>query len=273
METHFFSNGSKVGLRFPIVTYAAILNPHAYNGILEAFYRQNTLGFDYKDISNQKKITILEFNLDDVPEHPFVDTPPENVEKELLKDYLLPLIDITQDRLIKEINTQYSEKQDYGDSAILNLKERYQDKVNELIIMAKEVMHLTPGLKKPMLDSLNQVLDYIEKNVSTNFAEDFSEHKIKFRLNAKEVYHLMVFLNEKNFFNKKLEPSELAKLIEMHFQFHVSGNDYSNFRNAEQQLSNSIHSPRHNGLSTTLSEILKDYRDVMKKAQNQKKKP
>lgn len=271
METQFFSYGSKHGMKFPIVSFQSLVSSDTYNKILEVFYEQNIYGFDFNDITEKRNITILEFDFDDIPEPPFLDTRPKEVEKELLKDYLIPLVGIITSRMIDNIIIQYSNKQDYGDSAILNLKERLQDEINQLIIMFKEARHLTSGLKKPVLDSLNQVLDYIKKNVNTNFADDFSLHKIKFKMRAKEVYHLMVFLNEKGFFYEKLEASELAKLVEMHFQFQVSGNDYSNFKNAEQSLSNSVNSAIHNSLSDRLNSILKDYPAVIKNAESKKK--
>ena len=153
---------SKHGLFFPKVKFEAFLSPSSYRGILESFYRQHQFGFDPEDIDKLGTINIQEFDLNDVPKHPFIDTPPENVDKKPLDDYLLPLVERTKNSFIADLEKEYDEKQDYGDSAILKLKDKYINYLNTQIIITRESKHLIPGLKPQLLETLKNLVKYVD---------------------------------------------------------------------------------------------------------------
>ena len=223
------------------------------------------LGFLETDIDEEGSISVLEFDLDAIPEPPFEDTRPEEVQKYLVDDYLLPLIEKIKIRAENEIISDYQKIQNFGDTAILNLKENALEQGTALLIKASEVKHLAPKVKQKLIASIKANIEFIDNNIDTNFVYDF-ESKIKLRLGVKDICHLMLFLNEHGFFDKKLTKKEIATTIEQHFQSQVgSKNEFMIITNATNSLSNSINSASHYKVNPKLDKILVDLKKVLDK--------
>ena len=74
----------------------------------------------------------------------------------------------------------------------------------------------------------------------------------------------MLYLNEKDLFDRKYEHHELVNLLEMHFQYQVgTKDDFKNITSAKNTFSNSIKSLDHNAFSDKLEKLLVDYKKVM----------
>ena len=251
-------------MEFPNVKYDDFLSYHNFRELKRPFYKANIVGFLEKDIDQERAICVREFDADEIPIPPFEDTAPEEVEKELLKDYLLPLLWRTEDNFLKETMKQYEVRAEINDSSILNFKERNLEYIEMLTSKTIEVKHLTAGLKKPILESLGRCLKFIDENIRTNFAEDYRQNKLKMRLNLKEICHLMLYLNEKGLFDQKYSKSQLAKHIEGHFESQVGTKDeFKTIVTAINSLSNSINRDTHHSYSPKLKDILVDYQKIM----------
>ncbi|UWX54903.1 hypothetical protein NYZ99_19545 [Maribacter litopenaei] len=185
------------------------------------------------------------------------------MQKELVDDFLLPLIEKTKLRVQREILSKYQNIQNLGDTAILNLKESELEAINLSLIKAKGVKHLPPKVKPNLLESLRECLEFIDQNVNTNFVFD-SESKIKLRLGIKDICHLMLFFNEHGIFDKKLSKKEIANIIEQHFQSQVgSKNEFKVITSATNSLSNSLNSTAHHSLNPKLEKILVDFKKIL----------
>lgn len=253
----------KFYVSFPNVGFKDFLELHTYRSLKRPFYEANMMDFLELDIDEEGSISVFEFDLEAIPEPPFEDTPPEEVKKDLIEDYLIPLIERTKIKMQEQIILDYQKVQNFGDTAILNLKESALEDVNVLLIKAREVKHLPPKVKQKLLVSIKANLEFIDNNINTNFVLD-SESKIKLRLGVKDICHLMLFFNEHELFDKKLTKTEIANTIEQHFQCQVgSKNEYKIITNASNSLSNSINSASHASVNPKLDKILVDLKKVL----------
>tara|TARA_Y100000815_G_scaffold275640_1_gene315534 strand:+ start:5049 stop:5831 length:783 start_codon:yes stop_codon:yes gene_type:complete len=257
-------------MSFPNANYTDLIAPEKFRKLKRSFYKSNMLGFLEKDIDEEGSIYVNEFDLDAIPEPPFLDTPPEEVKKHLLEDYLTPLLKKIENQYIRRVEQDYLIVMNTNDSAILNLKEQKIDELNGFLIEAKGIRHLTSGLKKPLITSLNLVLDKVHSIVRTSFAEDFSENKIKLKLSQRAICHLMLYFNEHGLLEKKFSQTELGNLIEMHFQSQVGkSSDFKNIVNVSATISSCI--DKRSEPDAKLEECLIDYKKTIPKFKNLQK--
>ncbi|WP_405330776.1 hypothetical protein [Leeuwenhoekiella sp. LLG6367-2.1] len=260
----------KYFIAFPNTIFNDFIVPERFRELKRRFYKSNMLGFLEKDIDEEGSIYVNEFDLDAIPKPPFLDTPPEEVKKDLLEDYLIPLLKRTEHHYINSVKHEYSMVVNTNDSAIINLKEQKIDELNYLLIETKRIKHLTSGLKKPLITSLDLVLDNVHKIIRTSFSEDFGENKIKLKLSQRAICHLMLYFNEQDILERKFSQTELANLIEMHFQSQVGKSlDFKNIVNVSATISSCI--DKRSEPDAKLEECLVDYKKTIPKFKNLQK--
>lgn len=226
----------------------------------EKFYKQSIFGFNQNDIDKNVNISVNEFDSEAPTEYLSSDSAPEIVVKELVKDFLKPVLHSSYHKYVKDLKSYYDELIKYNVDVILNAKENQIIKVNTLISRVKEAKYLA-GIKKDVLVYLNFLILDIDDIYDVNRLKDPAENKISLNLNFKELAQFLLVLNSEGFFNKELNNPELARIASIHFKFSISGNykdfDTNKMRKELSRASNHSESPK-------LLSVFKNYRKIMK---------
>lgn len=229
---------AKHSLFFPKVELDAFSNSFEYRRLQECFYKQNSQGYLDSDIDKQIKIQVNEF---DSPDR---NNPPVEVEKEVLKDFLIPVLQLTELKYARRIQDEYYTNLKYGDTTIIKLKEKHLKYLKNAEIGIKESKYLVGGLKKPVLDTIQRLKNFTDEHMDLMHLKNSQHHKIDLEFGKKDSLLLLIYLNEKGIFKRKLENNELAEMASIHFKYKVGKNSSSamTYRSASKEISRALNS-------------------------------
>ena len=255
---------SKYGLRIPKVDFTIFQEHYTFRELKRKFYIQNAQGFLEEDIDKETNIFIDEFDLNDASEPHFFDTPPERVEKELLNDFLMPVLYITESNYGLTVQNEYEHIIESSETVLIRLKEKHLDFLSDVEKRIKDSKHLTGGFKAPLLKSLKSLQLFVDKHIDLTHTKSPSENKISMNLNKKDIISLLLYLNEKKLFSEeKLVQDEIAEILSIHFKYKVGKGAHKimDKRSASKEVSRVLNSANE---SDELPKRFSDYKVVFK---------
>lgn len=256
----------KYSLRYPKVTFDDFIYDANYENLKKEFFKQAN-SFDNED---ENSIWINEFDTDNRNESLFFDDgPPEEIKKNLYLNFLLPLVRKAELKMVNEIYSDMYEKGVFSSTAILVLRRRYTDIINQLNISIDRATHLHLSIADELKTCADRLEQYINEEFSINFTKDYSKNKIKLKLDLKEVCWLFQYLSYKGLIGSSGEGSDrqnIVNIIESHFLYYSEKDKkFVEITTAKNTISRNIKDKAHRSFPDKLENVLEGFRAVFDK--------
>jgi len=260
----------KYSIKFPKISFDNLLDDNNFKLLKQNFYKQaNSI-----DLEDENCIWINEYDTEYKEDNPLFypsDTPPEEVKKHFIDDFIKPLIKKVENWYALDVSSKKSENEVLGKSAILVLNNRCSEELESYKNLLNKATHLGNVLKGEIELSINQLSQFVDEELSINVFKDFSDNKIKLNLSVQEICWFMLYLESKGKLGGDKSRKNMIELIESHFMYYSDKTkEFEEISSAKNTITNILNSKNRNAYSDELKKILVGFDEVFDKLRNKK---
>jgi len=260
----------KYSLKYPKVAFNILINSNSYAGLKNDFHSQAN-SIDPKD---DNIIWVNEYDTEYIEDNPLFDprdTPPDEVEKHFIEDFIINLIYKAEDLFKEGVFKELMKNETQGKSAVLVLNNRYKEYIEYYKSLVIDSNHLSSKIKLEIEESLNRLDKFVDDELSINVFKDFSANKIKLNLSVQEICWVMLYLETKGKLGGNTSRKNLIELIESHFMYYSDKTkEFEGIYSAKNTITNILNSKNRNAYSGELEKLLVRFNEVFDKLRNKK---